>query len=171
MKRVNDVNYVVQRSPESQREIVHRPIDRLSQFHGTIPPKWKKVVAKEKTALENERSVSKDGRNNDHKMTEMEGINDLVLEDSDGNVLSANRPRGVNVTAEQPEPTWSLTKIDVLTLRQQLSWTTALIWGWVNLETHQWIRWVYQTGPAWVTNCCHPMQSQWTGPDWTEPAL
>jgi len=118
MKRVNDVNYVVQRSPESQPEIEHT--DRLSQFHGTIPPKWKKVVAKERTALEKQRSVLKDGRKNDHKMTETEGVNDLVLEDSDGNVLSADvvsdaadRPRGVNVTAEQPEPTRAGQPVDV----------------------------------------------------------
>jgi len=33
-------------------------IDRLSQFHGTIPAKWKKVVVKEKVAQENQGSKS-----------------------------------------------------------------------------------------------------------------
>ena len=52
-------------------------------------------------------------------MTEIEGINDIVLEDSDENVLSADvvsdvadRPRGVNVTAE-PEPTRAGQPVDV----------------------------------------------------------
>jgi len=54
IRQINDVNFIVHRSPESQPEIVH--IDRLSRFHSTIPAKWKKLVAKEKVAQENQGS-------------------------------------------------------------------------------------------------------------------
>jgi len=40
IKCINDVNFIVQRFPESKPEIVH--IDWLSRFHGSIPAKWKK---------------------------------------------------------------------------------------------------------------------------------
>jgi len=42
VKRLNDVNFVVQRLPTSGMEIVH--IDRLTRFHGTVPKLWKQVL-------------------------------------------------------------------------------------------------------------------------------
>ena len=72
----------------------------MAPFH----PNGKKVVAKEKAAQGNKEKLL--------KWTELEGLDDLNLEDSDKNVPSADavtdavdRPRGV--TAERPQPAWS----------------------------------------------------------------
>jgi len=45
IKRLNDVNFVVQKLRTSGMEIVH--IDRLKRLHGTVPKPWKQVLRKE----------------------------------------------------------------------------------------------------------------------------
>jgi len=57
IKRLNDVNFVVQKLPTSGMEIVH--IDRLTRFHGTVPKPWKQVVRKEQEVA-SEMSASED---------------------------------------------------------------------------------------------------------------
>lgn len=48
VRRLNDVNFVVQKLPMSVPIIVH--IDRLTRFHGTIPKAWKMEMEKERTS-------------------------------------------------------------------------------------------------------------------------
>jgi len=57
IKRLNDVNFVVQRLPTSGMEIVH--IDRLTRFHGTVPKLWKQALRKEQE-IAHEISAGKD---------------------------------------------------------------------------------------------------------------
>jgi len=57
IKRLNDVNFVVQKLPTSGMEIVH--IDRLTRFHGTVPKLWKQAMRKEQD-IAHEMSASKD---------------------------------------------------------------------------------------------------------------
>jgi len=55
--RLNDVNFVVQKVPNSSMEIVL--IDRLMLFHGTVPKPWKQVLRKEQETA-SEKSASED---------------------------------------------------------------------------------------------------------------
>ena len=52
VRKINEVNFVVKKSPKAQEEIVH--IDRLTKYKNTVPPQWRKEVEQEK----NEQSKS-----------------------------------------------------------------------------------------------------------------
>jgi len=49
-RKINDVNFVVKRTPKSDEVIVH--IDRLTRHKNTVPPLWKKEVEREKREME-----------------------------------------------------------------------------------------------------------------------
>jgi len=57
IRRLNDVNFVVQKYPKSNPEIVH--IDRLTHFHGIVPKAWKLVLENENETV-SEKSASED---------------------------------------------------------------------------------------------------------------
>ena len=51
------MNFVVQKTPKSNPEIVH--IDRLTHFHGNVPKAWKTVLDQE-DAMALEKTISED---------------------------------------------------------------------------------------------------------------
>jgi len=46
VRKINEVNFVVKKSPKAQEEIVH--IDRLTKYKNTVPPQWRKEVERER---------------------------------------------------------------------------------------------------------------------------
>ena len=56
VRRINDLNFVVKRSPKAREEIIVH-IDRLTQNRGTIPQQWQSEIERE-TTLYTTQSVS-----------------------------------------------------------------------------------------------------------------
>jgi len=48
VRKINEVNFVVKKSPKAQEEIVH--IDRLTKYKNSVPPQWRKEVERERDA-------------------------------------------------------------------------------------------------------------------------
>jgi len=47
VRKINDVNFVVKKSPKTQEETVH--VDRLTKYKNTVPPQWRKEVERERS--------------------------------------------------------------------------------------------------------------------------
>jgi len=70
VRKINDVNFVVKRTPKSGEEIIH--IDRLTRYKNALPSQWKKEIEHEEreaikvqteTDREVEPPVEEDGGN------------------------------------------------------------------------------------------------------------
>ena len=88
IKQINDVNYIVKRLPKAKPEIVH--IDRLSRYHGAVPPLWKNTVAMEKLALKKDQTLSEENQVNERDNNQLNEAADLSVSADSANTGPPN---------------------------------------------------------------------------------
>jgi len=100
-RKLNDVNYIIQRSPQAKPPIVH--IDRITKYHGEVPANWKKFVNSEAAVDLTEANTMENGEPTTVKTRQQVGQTSAATEQAEPSQspLQANGGRPTEVS-DQP---------------------------------------------------------------------
>jgi len=92
VRKINEVNFVVKKSPKAQEEIVH--IDRLTKYKNSVPPQWRKEVERERDARDrvDTREMGSASAPREHGETELKRSNRMDHSPSRNHVESVQEP-------------------------------------------------------------------------------